>query len=198
MPGATTVWLVRHGQVDGVDGRCYGRHDVPLSAEGIQQANEAAKQLASEFILHIYSSNLCRAIQTAEIVARPHGLTVQTAADLAEMNFGDLEGMRYEDIASQFPDVFRSWTTRPTETQLPNGENFQQMSCRVLGALNVILERHRNESIAIVAHAGVLRIVLCRALSIPENEFFHLALPHGAINRIDYFEKGPVVELING
>jgi len=68
----------------------------------------------------------------------------------------------------------------------------------VLGALDVLLSRHRNQSIAVVAHAGVIRLVLGKTLSIPDNQIFRLAQRYGAINRIRYFEDGPIVELMNG
>jgi len=166
-------------------GRCCGRFDAPLSAEGIEQAKRAAEQLARESISKMYSSNLERAFRTAQIVAEPHGLAVEKVDDLAEMHFGDLEGMTYEEAEERFPAVYRSWMTRPIETQFPNGESFQQMQVRVFQAFDSIVRRHPNESISIVAHAGVNRILLCRALSISETEMFQLAQPHCAVNRIE-------------
>src|SRR4051812_17162888 len=182
MGETTTVWLMRHGEADGMKGRCCGCYDAPLSVEGIEQAKGAAEQLAPESISRMYSSNLERAFHTAQIVAEPHGLQVERIDGLAEMNFGDLEGMTYEEAEERFPDVYQSWMTRPIETQFPNGESFHQMRARVLHAFDSIVQRHRNESIGIVAHAGVNRIVLCRALSIPEAEMFQLAQPHCAVN----------------
>jgi alpha-ribazole phosphatase len=194
----TTVWIMRHGEADGMNGRCCGRYDAPLSVEGVEQAKRVAAQLARESISHMYSSNLQRAFKTAQIVAEPHGLAVETIEELAEMNFGDLEGMTYEEAEQRFPAVFQSWMTRPTETQFPNGESFHQMNERVLGAFDSLLHHHRNQSIGIVAHAGVNRIVLRRALSIPGDEMFRLAQKHCAINRVRYVEEAPIVELING
>jgi alpha-ribazole phosphatase len=198
MEYATTVWLIRHASPDGANGRCYGRHDIPLSQEGMNQAKEISIRLASESISHIYSSNLKRAVETGRIIAEPHGLTVQTVDDLEEIHFGDFEGLTYEEIQKSRPDIFESWMTRPTETQFPNGEGFQQMSIRVLRAFDSLISSHRNQSIAVVAHAGVIRLLLGKALSIPGNEIFRLAQRYGAINRIRYFEHGPIVELING
>src|SRR3989442_12202645 len=123
----TTVWLVRHAVSDGIDGRCCGRYDVHLSAEGILQAKVIAKQLAEEEISHVYSSSLSRAVETARILAESHGLPGQIVEALGEMNFGDLEGLTYEEIEKRYPDVFRSWMKQPTETQFPNGESFPKM-----------------------------------------------------------------------
>ena len=194
----TTVWLIRHASPDGVNGRCYGRHDVPLSAEGVNQAKQISAQLADESIANIYSSHLRRAFDTGRIIAEPHGLAVRPVEDLAEIHFGDLEGLTYEEIEKRRPDIFESWMSRPTETQFPNGESFQQMSIRVLRAFDSLISNHRNQSIAVVAHAGVIRLLLGKALSIPGSEMFRLAQRYGAINRIRYFDDGPIVELING
>jgi alpha-ribazole phosphatase/probable phosphoglycerate mutase len=195
---ATTVWLIRHGSPQGVNGRCYGRQDISLSVEGVNQAKQISNRLAAESISHIYSSNLKRAFDTGKIIAEPHDLTVQTVEDLGEIHFGDLEGLTYEEIQTRRPDIFESWMARPAETQFPNGESFQQMSVRVLRAFDSLISNHRNQSIAVVAHSGVIRVLLGNALSIPSNEIFRLAQRYGAINRICYFEHGPIVELING
>ncbi len=194
----TTVWLIRHASPDGANGRCYGQYDIPLSQEGMNQAKQMSLRLARESISHIYSSHLKRAAETARIISEPHGLTVQTVEDLAEIHFGDFEGLTYEEIQKRHPDIFESWMTRPTETQFPNGESFQQMSVRVLRAFDSLTSNHRNQTIVVVAHAGVNRVLLGKALSIPSTEIFRLAQRYGAINRIRYFEHGPIVELING
>jgi alpha-ribazole phosphatase len=196
--GATTVWLIRHGSTDGGSGRCCGRYDVRLSTDGVQQANAIAKRLAGEPISHVYSSDLSRALDTARPIVEQQGLPLHTVKDLAEMNFGDLDGLTITEIRERYVDIFESWMTRPTSTRFPNGETFAQMRSRVLGALESILTRHSNETIVIVTHAGVIRLVLATALSMPADKIFRLAQDYGAINRIKYFDHGPVVELING
>ena len=193
----TTVWLVRHAVPDGSNGRCYGRLDVPLSPDGILQARHIADQLAHEAISCVYSSSLSRAVDTARILAEIHNLTVQIIDDFAEINFGDLEGLSYEEIEKRHPNTFESWMKRPTTTHFPNGESFEQMRTRVLNALDGVLSRHRNQTIAIVSHAGVIRTVLAKALGIPDDHIFRLAQGYGAINKIKYFDDGPVVELMN-
>jgi alpha-ribazole phosphatase len=198
MAESTTLWLIRHGLTEGGDGRCCGRFDVPLSSGGVEQASTIAKRLASEPISKMYSSDLSRAIETARIVVEPHGLAVQTLSDLSEMNFGDLEGLPIDEIKERYPAVFHSWMTTPAKTRFPNGESFMQMTARVLAVLDWLVTQHSKQTIAIVAHAGVNRLILAKALSIPDDQIFRLAQDYGAINRIKYFEHGPVVELMNG
>jgi len=169
-----------------------------LSDEGMNQAKSLAARLAAESISHVYSSPLRRARETAQYLAEARGVAVQTMDGLKEMNFGDVEGLRYEEIERDWPDVFRSWMTNPTDTQFPNGECFGEMRRRVMESVDLLLTRHRQESIAIVTHLGVIRMLLGSALSIPDRHIFRLAQRYTAINRINYFEDGPIVELING
>jgi alpha-ribazole phosphatase len=194
----TTIWLVRHGLPEGAAGHCYGRNDIPLSPQGIRQANEISKQLEDQPLSHVYSSALRRAVETARVLAEPHHLTVHAIDEFAEIHFGDFEGLTYEEIRARYPDAFRDWMERPTETRFPNGESFSEMRTRVLRALELLLARHQQQSIAIVAHAGVVRILVAEALSIPHHQIFRLAQRYAAINRIDYFDHGAIVELING
>jgi alpha-ribazole phosphatase len=198
MSDATIVWLVRHGLPDDVAGRCHGRLDVPLSAKGIAQAKKTAARLAQENISALYSSALRRAVETARILAEGLRLGTTTMDALAEIDFGDFEGMTYDDIQQRYPEAFDRWMRYPTEAQFPNGENFGDMRKRVNGALDLLLQRHRNESVAIVAHSGVIRLLLGQALSMPADQIFRLSQGYGAINRIRYSENGPIVELVNG
>jgi len=198
MIGHTTIWLLRHGLPGGIEGRCYGRLDVPLSVEGVAQAKQTAARLARENISAVYSSGLQRATETAQIVAKELRLDIQTIDALAEIDFGTFEGMMYEDIQKQYPEAFDCWMRHPAQAQFPNGENFADLTRRVNGALEPLLSRHGNESIAIVAHSGVIRLLIGQALSIPGDQIFRLSQRYGAINRIRYSEHGPIVELVNG
>jgi len=198
MSDATILWLVRHGVPADVAGRCHGRLDVPLSAVGIAQARDAASRLAQENISAVYSSGLRRAIETAQVLAEALRLDMTTISALAEIDFGDFEGMTYEEIQLRYPEAFEHWMQYPTDAQFPNGEKFSDMRTRVNGALDWLLRHHRNESIAIVAHSGVIRLLLGQALSMPADQIFRLSQSYGAINRIRYSENGPIVELVNG
>jgi alpha-ribazole phosphatase/probable phosphoglycerate mutase len=194
----TTLWLVRHGVPEGMEGRCYGRYDVGLSSEGLRQAESLATRIQKETITWICSSPLRRAVETARVFAKHRRLDVQTVDGFSEIHFGDLEGLPYEEIQTRFPAVFESWMTKPTETQFPNGESFEQMRTRVLGALDTVIQDHAGQSIAVITHSGVIRLLLAQALSIPYSEMFRLAQNYGGINRIDYSQHGAFVQLVNG
>jgi len=154
--------------------------------------------LQSEPFTQVYSSSLMRAVQTARIIAEARHLAVEPVADLAEIHFGDLESLTYSEIERQFPEVFRSWMRSPTQIEFPNGESFARMRARIWRAMESLISRHTDETILIVSHAGVIRILLGRALGMPDDMIFRLSQNYGAINRIDYLESGPIVQLVNG
>jgi alpha-ribazole phosphatase len=198
MSETTTVWLVRHGSCEGTDGRCYGRHDVRLSHDGVNQAQSLAARLGREPLDCIYSSPLRRALDTARIVAEPRRTPVKTLDGLAEMNFGDFEGLSYDEIQTRFPDVYRLWMEEPAMVRFPNGEDFDAMKRRVLHAINTIIAGHSGKSVAVMTHGGVVRLLVAHALCIPDSHIFRVAQNYAAINRIDYTAGGATVKLING
>jgi alpha-ribazole phosphatase len=194
----TAVWLIRHAEPDAaVHGRCYGSLDASLSQAGREQAARIAERLAAEPFAAVYSSPRRRAIETAEAIATRHHLDVITVPDSRELDFGDFEGRTYDDIAATHPDLYRQWMETPTEVQFPNGESFVQMRVRVLSAYRGLLARHENQTIGIVAHGGVIRIILADALGVPDANIFRIAQRYGALNLIRYFDGYPSVELVN-
>src|SRR3974390_2936587 len=113
------------------------------------------------------------------------------------MDFGSFEGRSYDEIAALYPDLYRQWMVHPTETQFPGGENFNQMSMRVLEATRLLVKRHCGESIAVLTHGGAIRIILADALDMPSRNIFRIGQGYGALNLIRYVESFPIVELIN-
>jgi alpha-ribazole phosphatase len=198
MNATTTVWLIRHAATESMEGRCYGWHDVPLSQDGINQARNLARRLARNRLDAMYTSPLRRARETARILAEPHDVSVQIIQELAEIHFGDFEGLSYEEIQVRFPEIYQQWMDQPTVVRFPNGEDFPGLQRRTLAALNSILTSNIGKSVAAVAHAGVVRILLADALGIPNSHIFRLAQDYAAVNRIDYTDDGATVKLING
>jgi alpha-ribazole phosphatase len=194
----TGVWLIRHAEPDAaVHGRCYGSLDVCLSQAGREQAASLAERLAAEPFTAIYSSPRRRAIETAEAIATHQRLDVIIVHDFRELHFGDLEGRTYDDIAATHPELYRQWMETPTEVQFPNGESFAQMRVRALNAYRALLARHNDQTIGIVAHGGVIRIILADALGVPASNIFRIAQRYGALNLIRYFDGYPSVECVN-
>jgi len=198
MNASTTVWLIRHAATENMEGRCYGWHDVPLSQNGIGQAENLAKRLARSRLSAVYASPLRRALETARILAAPHDVSVETIEGLAEIHFGDFEGLSYKEIQERFPETYQQWMDQPTAVRFPNGEDFQTLQRRALAAISSILARNVGKSIAVVTHAGIVRTLLADALGIPDSRIFRLAQDYAAINRIDYDDHGATVKVVNG
>jgi len=190
----TTVWLIRHAEPDAsVWGRCYGSLDTGLSPAGREQAARIAERLGAEPFAALYSSPRRRAIETAQAI----GSGIRVVPEFRELDFGDFEGRTYDEITTTHPDLYRQWMETPTTVQFPNGESFAQMNQRVLTAYRTILAEHAEQTIAIVAHGGVARIILADALGILAGNIFRIAQRYGALNMIRYMDDYPSVELVN-
>jgi alpha-ribazole phosphatase len=190
----TAVWLIRHAEPDAsMRGRCYGSLDARLSPAGREQAARLAGRLAAEPFAAIYSSPRRRAIETAEALGRD----IVIVPEFRELDFGDFEGRPWDDIAASHPEVYRQWMETPTRVQFPNGESFTQMRARVLAAYRALLAQHDGQTIGVIAHGGVVRIVLADALGVPDENLFRIAQRYGALNLIRYLGYYPSVELVN-
>jgi alpha-ribazole phosphatase len=194
----TRFWLVRHGElIADARHRCYGALDFALSETGRAQMARAAEYLSSESISVIYTSSLSRAIESARIIAARASTPIHISSDLGEMNFGDFEGLTYDEIARRHPEIYQLWMNAPTEVLFPNGESFSQMRARVLKAFAAIHTASEGHTVAIVTHAGVIRILIAWALRMPDNCLFRLAQDHAAINLLTVTDGFPRVELLN-
>ncbi|HUO77198.1 MAG TPA: histidine phosphatase family protein [Thermodesulfovibrionales bacterium] len=145
----------------------------------------------------VYSSNLSRAIKSGQIVAEPYALQIIVVPELRERSFGIWEGMTFSEIKETYPSEFESWAGNPLKYSPPGGENTMEVHERVIRALEMILSNHGGDRIAIVAHGGVNRIILCHLLGIPLENIFRIEQNHGAVNIIEFWEKYPVVKLMN-
>jgi alpha-ribazole phosphatase/probable phosphoglycerate mutase len=157
----------------------------------------AAQALSGEPLAAIYSSPRRRALQSAEFLGKAKGLSVTILEGLCEIDFGDFEGLTYEEIEKQYPERYQRWMTRPTEIHFPGGESCAQMQTRVLATTLKLCQLHQRESIAIVSHGGVNRIILAEALGMPATHIFRIAQRYAGLNLVVFYEGVPTVELFN-
>jgi alpha-ribazole phosphatase/probable phosphoglycerate mutase len=156
-----------------------------------------ADKLSNEPICAIYSSPRRRAIESSEILRRRPGCPITTEERFREIDFGEFEGKLYDEIAREYPEIYRQWMDHPTETEFPNGESFVRMQARVIQAAHQLYKRHRGETIAIVSHGGVNRTLLAAALGVSNADIFHIAQRFGAMNLLELMGDYPSVELVN-
>ena len=146
----------------------------------------------------VYCSNLSRSARSAEIIANPHSLIPVEIKDLRERSFGIWEGMTFIEIKEKYPKEFGSWADNPLKYSPVGGESTTEVGERVLQALDEILDKHKGENIALVAHGGVNRIILCHIMGIPLENIFRIEQDHASVNIIEFWDKYPVVKLLNG
>jgi alpha-ribazole phosphatase/probable phosphoglycerate mutase len=190
--------LVRHGEPDAsVRRRCYGRLDPALSPDGRRQMERTWALLTDLPIAAVYSSPRRRAVESA-MLRGADDPAVQLDERLREIDFGGLEGLTYEEIASAAPALFQDWMTHPTQVRFPDGEDFVAMRKRVLAAFDDIRRAHESTTVVTVSHGGVNRIALAGALSLHPRHMFRIDQTYAGVNVIDWFGDEPLVRLING
>jgi probable phosphoglycerate mutase len=153
----TKLFLIRHGQSAGnAEGRFGGHSATPLSDLGKEQAELVATALVKENINAIYSSDLLRAVQTAEPLARQLGLEIRTNSAFRERNVGVLEGLTFDESKQAHPNDYYALVNRNIQHVITNGESYRHLLDRITGELRNILQQHRGERIAIFTHTGAL------------------------------------------
>ena len=190
------IALVRHGEADGsVRGRCCGSLDPPLSDEGRRQMRRASRLLRHLAAVAIYASPQRRACDSARTLGMAAPIVVDDR--LREIDFGLLEGLTYQEVADRYPDVWRAWMQASVDVAFPHGERFDAFSARVDPTVAALTARHAGDAIIIVAHGGVNRLILARALGLDLRHMFRLQQTCGAASLIDYYGDEAIVQAMN-
>lgn len=177
------MYVVRHGETDwNAEGRIQGHHQSHLNDLGRRQARAAAAYLAGCGLTHIYSSDLARASDTAAAVSDLTNLPVVTDPALRERDFGPLSGSLIVD-AVRVRDAAPKNEADPSEWSGVDGvESDSRMSERLWGFLRPMAERHVGQTVLVVTHGGVLRLLLCAVLGIPAGKPWRAILANAAVN----------------
>ena len=151
------VIAIRHGETEwNAAGREQGQLDSPLTARGLKQAEAIAGRLRRVSFSALYSSDLCRALHTAEIVAGATGATIEVDAGLRERHTGIFQGLTKEQMAAQYPSEYSAYRADPYAYQVPGGESGQQRTERSVRVMNALADRHADETIVAITHGGFL------------------------------------------
>jgi alpha-ribazole phosphatase/probable phosphoglycerate mutase len=189
--------LVRHAEpAEDAHGLCYGSLDVGLSDEGRRHAAELATVLVGTAYDAVYTSPRLRARETAAPLGAARGLTPVVVDDLREIDFGDFEGRRYDEIEQSEPELFRAWMETPTRVRFLGGESYADLRLRALRALDAIKAAHT--CAVVVTHGGVARAGLAEWLGMPDEAIFRLGQSYGGITIVDWLDGTPVLRLLNG
>lgn len=162
---ATRLLLVRHGATPlTAENRFSGAVGVDLSDEGRRQARRLGERLADDEICAVYASPLSRTVETAEIVARPHGHTPRLRDGLREISHGRWEGLTREEVEVRFPGEYQAWEADPFTFAPEGGESGLSVLARALPVIREIVLAHEGKNVLVVSHKATLRIVLSSLL----------------------------------
>jgi probable phosphoglycerate mutase len=192
----TELLLVRHGETDwNRERRFQGHADPPLNETGREQAHTLAAELAGEPIELVYTSDLARARETAEIIAARIGADVVALRELREIDVGEWQGLTWPEIEERHPDGAQAWREHGSGWEA--GETQAELGERVVAALRRIVARHPSQRILVVGHGGTIRAIraFIEGISVPESrtrsgpigncEVFRVVTEDGTFRGID-------------
>jgi broad specificity phosphatase PhoE len=192
------LFVVRHGATEWSQTRRFtGWRDIPLSDEGRRQSESVARALADSAAAAIVSSPLERTRLSAEIIAKPHRLEVRFEDAFREMGFGPWEGLTRSEVQARFPSELELWRTNPERLSLPGAETLPAVAVRVAGALEELRAEFDGQTVILVTHAMVVRLIVLSALGLgPERLWTVDAAPAG-ISEVEYRADWVTVHRMN-
>jgi broad specificity phosphatase PhoE len=199
------IYLVRHGQTPwNEDGLFRGRYDVPLSDNGIKQAEAAARHLAERDVRYLYTSPLSRAAQTAAIIADHTGCPAIVHEGLIDVHFGAWEGKTAAEVSSNYEDSYRMYKKQPERVVFPGGEPLSRCFERAVKTLHTITDgmRHdagktRDGAAAIVSHRVILKLMILGILGLSPAQFWKVQLGTCSITEVIHGRGGFILRKMN-
>ncbi len=192
------IYLVRHGAIEqlGSARRCIGQMDLPLSAEGVRQAESLRDRMRGIPLAAVFCSDLSRSVETASIICSLHGLEPFVNRNWREICLGEWDGLTFAEVQVRFPGQYEERGKNIALFRPPGGESFFDCACRVIPALFEALRSTRGD-ILIAGHAGVNRILICQAMGKSMDAIFDIAQDYGCLNLIGYANFRFELEILN-
>ena len=192
------IVLVRHGQTGwNKQERFRGWVDIDLDDTGRSQAQAAAGRISQWDAAAVYSSPLKRAMSTAQALADTAGLTVEPVEGITDMNFGVWQGMSIAEVEDTYPEQFDLWRHRPHELEIPEGETLEDVRRRTTATIEELAAKHDGETIAVVTHRVVCKVLICHLLGLDNSHFWQIEQDTTAINIFELDDGKTTVHLIN-
>jgi probable phosphoglycerate mutase len=195
----TEILLTRHGDVPWLEPQRFrGRAELKLTDTGIAQAEATARRIdASWRPGAIYASPLGRTLHTARIIAEPLRLPVQPLDGLIDIDYGQWQGLTLDEAKERWPAEAGLWQRRPDLVRPPGGEALQDVLARVAQALRLVTGRHPQDTVLLVGHDSVNRVLLLHALALPLARYWQIGQDPCAISRMEASAEGFVVHTMN-
>ncbi len=157
-----------------------------MNETGIEQARQVGEHLKCETIRAIYSSPLKRAYDTASKIAKFHDMPVNAHDDLIDLDFGDWQGRLHKELEEEYPELYHHWLTSPHTMRFPHGETLSSMRRRVERSLKELGSRYGQDTIVIVTHGVVLRVILCILHNVENDKYFEFDMDNCAITIAEF------------
>jgi probable phosphoglycerate mutase len=183
----TRIILVRHGQTEwNRIERFRGRADIPLNETGLTQAEVTGRRIAAEWRpMAVYSSPLLRAGKTAEAIAWHFDLPVQIHKGLTDIDYGQWQGLTPDEARKGWPEVVEAWYNAPHTAHIPGGETLAALRARAMRTVNELASLHEDQTIVLVSHTVINRIILLGVLGLGNDRFWRLRQDTCAINTFE-------------
>jgi broad specificity phosphatase PhoE len=183
----TTIILTRHGHVDWImPERFRGRAELPLSALGERQAKALGRRVAQSWKpAAIYTSPLGRAVRTGAAIAEVTRVAKALTLDgLMDTDYGQWQGLTHEEVHARWPEEARLWFAAPDLAAIPGGETLAAVLARATGVLQFLLKEHRDQTVALVGHDSINRVILLHALGLPLSHYWRIRQDPCCVNEI--------------
>jgi len=189
---------VRHGETEWVRERRFaGSRDIPLTETGRDQCAAVARALAGTAVAAVYASPLERARASAEVIAKPHGLAVRIVPAFSEMSFGSWEGLTRDEVLARYPEAWDRWRSAPHLLELAGGETVPAVAARVTAGIEALQAAHDSQTIVLVSHGVVARVIVLGALGLGLDRLWTLDAAPAGITEIEYEPGWATVHRMN-
>ena len=194
----TKVYVVRHGQTAwNLEEVFRGRMDIPLDETGKKEVHLSGEALKDQTIHAVYSSPLSRSMETAENIAKFHNLPVTPLEAIIDISYGDWEGVSLQKVREKFPELYALWLREPHKVRFPNGETLNEVRLRTLGAIENLVAKHQQETIALVAHRVPNKVICCALLGLDNSHFWRIQQDTASTNLFVYKNEQWIVSFLN-
>ena len=190
-PATTRICFIRHGETDwNVARRIQGHTDIPLNETGRAQALAMAFNAAHQHFRAIYSSDLLRTMETAQVLAQREDQDVKPLAQLRERHYGVFQGITAAEGAELYPQAYAHYVERDLDYDFETGESLRALAERVSEGIDWLVRHHSGQTIAAVSHSGVLDVIYRRATGRPLHTPRDFVIPNCALNWFHFDSQG--------
>jgi len=192
------IILIRHGETDWNKEQIFrGRIDVALNEVGLAQARSVQATLKDVQISAIYSSPLSRALETARVVGEGRNCEVKIEEGFIDINFGRWQGISHQKVKEEYKELYEMWLNKPQMVTFPEGESLEEVQRRSMKALEKVIKKHPEETLAIISHRVLNKVLLCSILGLELSHFWYIKQDTCALNRFEYKDDKYYLTLLN-